>query len=185
MFHKSKFSLPILLTSVGSGICLFSCGGGGGGGSQSNYLPIGTVLTMNMSAPITNPYLGAIILTVTGPDIGTINYSANNAFPGTSKPAEGTGIPFYYRPDPFSITLNFTTGNEYLLYAGPLYYELYTNFNFSAKIKFKENEKNQSWQGGTMTYKLSANRLELDGVTSRKEIPDGTGEVERGRIENM
>lgn len=183
MFHKSKFSLPILLTSVGSGICLFSCGGGGG--SQSNYLPIGTVLTMNMSAPITNSYLGAIILTVTGPDIGTINYSANNAFPGISKPAEGTGIPFYYRPDPFNITLNFTTGNEYHVYAGPIYFEWFTNFTFSAKIKFKENEKNQSWQGGTMTYKLSTNRLERGGHTTRSETPDGTGNVERGRIENM
>ncbi|MEG2247997.1 MAG: hypothetical protein RSB88_03710, partial [Akkermansia sp.] len=110
---------------------------------------------------------------------------AKNAFPGTSGSAKGTGIPFYYRPDPFSITLNFTTGEEYFLYGGPIYLEWYTNFTFSAKIKFKENEKNQSWQGGTMTYKLSADRLELGGVRHGGTWDNGTGDVERGRSENM
>ncbi|MEG2328036.1 MAG: hypothetical protein RSB48_07060, partial [Akkermansia sp.] len=65
------------------------------------------------------------------------------------------------------------------------YLEWYTNFTFSAKIKFKENEKNQSWQGGTMTYKLSADRLELGGVRHGGTWDNGTGDVERGRSENM
>ncbi|MEG0334416.1 MAG: hypothetical protein RR607_08040 [Akkermansia sp.] len=155
MFLKSNFSLPLLLMSMGAGVCLFSCGGGGS--NQNTYLPIGTLVSMTMTGPATNTYSGTITLSVTGKDVGTVTYNSRNAFPEAADSGIGRGsnIPFYYWPetDSCTISINFKTANNFTILPGPVVVEYYTNIVFSGKIAFK-SENNTNVENASMTYSL-------------------------------